>query len=425
MTTPKPTSSPLKIPKLCKHKASGKAVVRLNGKDHYCGTFGTKEANEAYKGLISKWLHSRKNETEWVEAAPQASFYALTINELILRYMNFAKNYYQNSPGEIDKVILALKPLKEGYGKLPVREFGPKKLQELRLKMTYPRIRTKTIKDENGRFIKRNVEYVLSQRTINQRTAIIIRVFSWANAEEIIPPEFPIGASLKQVKPIKNARMGVTPPKTIRPASIEDFNAVIKHMSRQTCSIVELMLLTGMRSNDACIMRPMDIDQTSDVWVYLPVKFKRSGMTGQTQRKIYLGPKCQQILKPFLENRLSTSFMFSPKEAMEEIRANQRSQRNPKVQTGQSQRQNKPPERQPGQKYTSASLYRAVRNAARKAGNLEITPNMVRHLAGTNVRDKFGIENALKIMGHKNVNTTEIYAQYNSTKSMEIMREIG
>jgi hypothetical protein len=47
---------PQSIPKLTQHKASGKAVVRLNGRDHYVGLFGTPEAKSAYDKLIAEWL---------------------------------------------------------------------------------------------------------------------------------------------------------------------------------------------------------------------------------------------------------------------------------------------------------------------------------------------------------------------------------
>lgn len=39
----------VRIPKLCKHKATGQAVVRLDGKDHYLGQFGTASATAAYE----------------------------------------------------------------------------------------------------------------------------------------------------------------------------------------------------------------------------------------------------------------------------------------------------------------------------------------------------------------------------------------
>jgi hypothetical protein len=43
-----------RIPKLCRHKASGQAVVCLNGKDVYLGRFRSTEAKTAYDGLISE-----------------------------------------------------------------------------------------------------------------------------------------------------------------------------------------------------------------------------------------------------------------------------------------------------------------------------------------------------------------------------------
>ena len=45
-----------RIPQLSLHKASGKAVVRLNGRDHYLGVFGSPEAKSAYDRLIAEWL---------------------------------------------------------------------------------------------------------------------------------------------------------------------------------------------------------------------------------------------------------------------------------------------------------------------------------------------------------------------------------
>ena len=45
----------LRIPKYCKHKATGQAVVRLNGKDYYLGRFDTKESRSYYDRLIAEW----------------------------------------------------------------------------------------------------------------------------------------------------------------------------------------------------------------------------------------------------------------------------------------------------------------------------------------------------------------------------------
>lgn len=48
-------SSP-RIPKMCRHKGSGRAVVRLDGRDHYLGRWGTRQARTRYRQVIGEWL---------------------------------------------------------------------------------------------------------------------------------------------------------------------------------------------------------------------------------------------------------------------------------------------------------------------------------------------------------------------------------
>ena len=47
-----------KVPSYCLHKASGRAVVRLNGKDHYLGKYGSKESYQQYQQLIKAWSNT-------------------------------------------------------------------------------------------------------------------------------------------------------------------------------------------------------------------------------------------------------------------------------------------------------------------------------------------------------------------------------
>lgn len=44
------------VPKYRKHRASGQAVVTLNGQDHYLGPHGTKASSVEYDRLIAEWL---------------------------------------------------------------------------------------------------------------------------------------------------------------------------------------------------------------------------------------------------------------------------------------------------------------------------------------------------------------------------------
>lgn len=44
------------LPKYRKHRASGQAVVTLNGKDFYLGPHGTRASKAEYDRLLGEWL---------------------------------------------------------------------------------------------------------------------------------------------------------------------------------------------------------------------------------------------------------------------------------------------------------------------------------------------------------------------------------
>ena len=426
MNTQSATPKPPKIPKLCLHKASGRAVVCIDGKDHYCGKFNSPEAWEFYTRLISEWMHRKKfAPSQSKEIPPSDDFNTLTIDELILRYFTFSEKYYANSLGELDKIRLALKPLRALYGKKLVREFGPKALKHVRETMTYERTRTRIQTDSLGNKTKIQKSSTLSQRTINQRINIITRMFSWASEEEIVPRDIYLAAALKQVRPIRDGRFGVKPPTKVSAADMNTYQELLLHLPGPVKAMLQLINLTAMRSGDVCLMRPMDIDQSEPVWKYFPSKFKRSALSGTKQRVVMFGPKAQKILAPFLENRSPESYLFSPKETMEEIFLERRKNRKTKVQPSQITQKKPAPKRTPGLKYNSKSFYAAIQRVVKKLGLGKIFPNQLRHGTGARIRKEFGLEHASKVMGHSHISTTEIYADYDVTKTMEIMHKIG
>jgi integrase len=416
---------PPKIPKLGLH-ATGQAVVRIDGKDYYCGKFNSPEAWELYTRLISEWMHRKKFATsQSKEIPPSDDFNSITIDELILRYFTYSEKYYANSPGELDKIRLALKPLRTLYGKKLVREFGPKALKHVRETMTYERTRTRIQTDSLGNKTKIQEPHTLGQRTINQRINIITRMFAWGTEEELIPKDNYVAAALKQVKPIRNGRLGVKPPTKVSAADMNTYQELLLHLPGPVKAMLQLINLTAMRSGDVCLMRPMDLDQSEPVWKYFPSKFKRSELSGTKQRVIMIGPEGQKILAPFLENRSPESYLFSPKETMEEIFLERRKNRKTKVQPSQITQKKPAPKRTPGLKYNSQSFYAAVQRVIKKYRLGKLFPNQLRHGAGARIRKEFGIEHASKVMGHANISTTEIYADYDNAKTMEIMHKIG
>ena len=113
------------VPSLRHHKARGLAVVTLGGRDFYCGKFGTPESRREYDRVVGEWLAAGR---------PQAIGNAqrLTMAELLVRYMEYAKGYYLPPSREIEGIALALRPLKEQYGHTLAADFGPLALRAVR-----------------------------------------------------------------------------------------------------------------------------------------------------------------------------------------------------------------------------------------------------------------------------------------------------
>ena len=83
------------MPKLIKpaylhHKATGQARCRINGKDHYLGSYGSPQSREKYDELIDEWF-ARNGDT---------SRHDLTIDDLAILFLKFAENYYRRENGE-------------------------------------------------------------------------------------------------------------------------------------------------------------------------------------------------------------------------------------------------------------------------------------------------------------------------------------
>ena len=161
-----------RLPRYCKHKASGQAVVTLNGKDHYLGPHGSKASKLEYDRLTSEWLAAGRS----LPVADEDP----TISEMLVDYWKFATQHYRKR-GRLTQepvtIRCAVRPLKKLYGRTLVREFGPLKLK------TIQQILIDGFTDDKG-----TVFAGLARRTVNARISTIKRVFAWAVSEEMAPP---------------------------------------------------------------------------------------------------------------------------------------------------------------------------------------------------------------------------------------------
>ena len=113
-------------PKYRLHKASGQAVVTLNGQDVYLGPHGSSKSRKEYDRVVSEWLsrgRQRPGENDNHRVA-----------DVIVAYLHFAKGYYTGEAGaaEYKSFKLVLRILRRVYGEEAVQSFGPLALQVVR-----------------------------------------------------------------------------------------------------------------------------------------------------------------------------------------------------------------------------------------------------------------------------------------------------
>lgn len=308
-----------RIPSYRHHKPTGQAVVTLDGKDHSLGPHGTPASRAVYDKLVAEWL-ARK------PASP-----CPTVREIAVRYLEFARTYYLKGgveTAELANIRLSLKPVQERFGALRLRvvEFGPRALKRVR---------------------KDLIASGISRQEVNRRVGRIRRMFRWAASEELIPAG--VVEALATVADLKKGRTTAreSPPVTAVPEAFVD--AVRPYVSRQVWAMVQLQRLTAMRPGEVTGLRTADLDVSGKIWVYRPRTHKMEH-TGSA-RVVYLGPRAQEVLRPWLRPNLE-EFLFQPREAEEERHAERKARRRTPMTPSQRDRTRVADSRkQPGDRY--------------------------------------------------------------------------
>jgi integrase len=410
------------LPKYREHRASGQAVVTLNGRDFYLGIYGSKASRIEYDRLLGEWLASGRN--------PLIADDSLTVVELCARYWKFAKGHYltaRQTTNALAALKCALRYLRQRYGRQYAVEFGPLALKALREQM---------ISDN------------LSRRYINDHVEKIKRMFKWAVGEQLLPPV--AFQALSAVEGLRRGRTSARETDPVLPVADAVVEATLPHLLSVVADMVRLQRLTGMRPAEVCIVRPCDVDRNNDIWTYRPA-YHKTEHHGR-DRIIPFGPKSQSILLRYLA-RDPGFYCFRPCDSEAKRRADRHAARRIPISHGNRPGTNKSikPKRPAGDNYDTNSYRRAIHRACDKAfphpelGSIirdslspaEVatlkqwqsdhrwSPNQLRHAAATEVRKQFGLEAAQIILGHSAADVTQVYAERDLAKGLEVARRIG
>lgn len=392
----------ISVPSMRPLKAKGRMRVTLGGRTFYLGRMGDPECEKNYEALVSLWI-ARGRPSRWEETGIGAER-AISLDELIWEYWQHAEQYYvkdgkpTSEPGRI-KEALRYARVTAG-GTTPADSFGPILLSQARDAM---------------------VAAGLARVTVNGYVQRIRRCFRWGVAQELVSP-----STLQALQALPGLRRGRTTAREtepVRPVPQEAIDAVLPRVSRQVAAMIQVQLLTGMRPGEVCIMRGCDIDQSGKVWLYRPHSHKTEHHG--RQREILIGPRAQEIIRPFL----APSYLFRADQAMAEAREAQKK-------PGKQRRKKRvaAPKRTPKAHYDRFSYARAISRAVRKHNKAANTaeqkfdpwgPNRLRHNAATTVRREAGIEAARVILGHSSAVTSEIYAERDMGAAKRLLGRIG
>jgi len=387
-----------RVPAYCLHRASGQAVVTLNGRDIYLGPHGSPTSHAEYDRLIGEWLAAGRQ-------LPAVNKNAdLNLDEVIIAYWRYAEQYYRKDgqpTSEVQNIRLALRPVAELYGHTAARDFGPLALKAIQ-----------------QRFIRDDI----CRNQINQRIGKIKRFFRWAVSEQLIPPS--VMQSLSCVSGLRAGRTEARETEPVGPVDDTAITATLMHLPPVVADMVRLQLATGMRPGEIRALRPCDVDTDGEVWVYRPASHKTQHHG--RERRIYIGPKGQDILRPYLL-REKTNYCFRPCDSEQRRRQTLHASRTTPISQGNRPGTNRrlKPMRSPGQQYGKDEYNKAIRRACQQAVITTWHANQLRHAAATKLRAQFGIEAAQTILGHSDAKITLVYAEKNFDLAARIAREVG
>jgi integrase len=401
------------------------------------GLYGSKESHQVYDRLIAEWLENR--------CSSRPADEAFSVNEVILAYWNFAKDYYgftdDTSRGDAYCLRDCLRIVKSLYGDTPAGDFGPLALKACRRKM---------------------VDQGWSRTYTNAQVDRVRRMFRWAAEEELLP-----GSVYQDLQAVRGLRRGKTEAREtdkVRPVAPERVDSSLPHMQPTVESMVRFQLLTGCRPAEVCVLRPMDLEmKNAACWIYTPGSDQ--GDHGQHKtahhghdRLILIGPRAQDVLRPYLGTKLD-AYCFSPTQS--ESRRNALRREKGGCRLTVETKTGRPPKRRrraPGDRYDTHSYRRAIVRAcdiafpppcelAREEGESRArwlarltpeqrehlrawrrkhrwNPNQLRHSRATELRPH-GLDVTKTILGHSKIETTQVYAEKDMAAAMELVSKIG
>lgn len=362
--------------------ASGQARITIKGKAYYLGPFGSPEAAAEYARLAAEFAAGQTVSPR----APAPPTSAMTVSALIVAWHAHEAKERGKDHQEVIRIARAVVPMDRLFGKTKAAEFTAKKLEAVQVAM---RDATWMTTDEMKTLPRWSRNY------LNKQVERCIRVFRWAEKEELVP--LGIVHHLRTLEPIKK---GDKKARHLPPRKACDWETQVKpclpHVSPQVAAMIQIQWLGGMRPGEVVVMTRGAIDRVTipGVWLYRPVQHKGLHLDQELVKP--LGPLAQAVLAPWLLAAADDDVpIFRPSRGATKC-------------------------------YNVASYGVAVLRACEITGVAKWSPYSLRYDAERRAEEVAGISGASAHLGHRHLETTKSYAELQNLKlAAEVARKIG
>ena len=393
------------MPKYRLHRASGRGIVQYKPlfglKLHYLpGKFNSEESLAAYEQVRQRVLalHTAK-------APPPKPIHRqnVTVSILVAKFIGWALERWGQKSVAYRHFRVAASHMVKRHGSLPVEQFGPLALKEVRASMLKAKKRVDKTKG-------------WSRSHINVQIQRVRRIFKWGVANELVDET--IYNALRCVEPLREGETTAPETSPRQPVPRKQIDALLPWLIHMYRAMIEVQFYTGMRPGELTALRIVDIDFSSrDCWIFTPGKHKNKWRGGRKALKnICIGPRAQSFLIPYLQCE-PEQYIFRPEISRAERFAVRKTKKPPKM------------PKMIRDRYSTDSYWKALEYGFRKAEDkgkqLERwSPHRLRHSRATLTRQVYGLEGAEAQLGNDS-EAAAIYAQKSLPLAKKIAAETG
>ena len=274
-----------------------------------------------------------------------------------------------------------------------------------------------------------------TRTAINHLINELRKMWSWGIGRGITTDrEYRLLMEVRTVRPGQKINGTVVKDTVKRPqVTIEEVQKLAANLNGTRADLLWVLWHTGMRPDEACRMRPIDIIRGDpDCWLYIPGS--DAGPVGDHKTSYYgrlhvipLAGAAQEIIKRRVTDWTSMKYVFSPGESLREWRDSKLVNRETPMSCGNhvgSHRQEHPMIT-PGERFKPGAVNSAFKRVCVRLGIRPFTPYDLRRSAATRVRALVDKEAAKALLGHASTRVTDVYLLDEVAQAVKVAKQIA